>query len=71
MSQVARKAVFGFLTSCAVQPQKKARGLKIQRKKVEEFYYLCNEKKGTDQLCSYCAADLHVCFHICKKQVFS
>ena len=34
-----------------------------------ELYYLCSENKGTDQLRSYCAADLHLCSHICKKQV--
>ena len=38
---------------------------------VEGYYFLCNENKGTDQLHSYCAADLCLCFHICKKQVFS
>ena len=32
----------------------------------EGLYYLCSKKKGTDQLCSYCAADLHLCFRICK-----
>ena len=33
--------------------------------------YLCSENKGADQLGSYHAADLHLCFGICKKQVFS
>ena len=30
--------------------------------------YLCSESKGTDQLRSYCAADLLLCFHICKNR---
>ena len=36
----------------------------------EGLYYLCSENKEVDQLCSYCAADLHLCFHIGKKLVF-
>ena len=28
------------------------------------MYYLCSENKGTDQLRSYCAADLHLYFCI-------
>ena len=35
------------------------------------MYYLCNENKGTDQLQGYSAAELRLCFRICKKQVFS
>ena len=35
------------------------------------MYYLCSENKSTDQLHGYRAADLGICFHICKKQVFS
>ena len=30
--------------------------------------YLCSENKGADQLRG---TDLHLCFRICKKQVFS
>ena len=30
----------------------------------------CSENKGADQLCSYCTADLRLCFHICKSLVF-
>ena len=30
--------------------------------------YPCSENKGADQLRSYCAADLRLCFRICKKQ---
>ena len=36
----------------------------------EGQYYLCGENKEADQLRSYCAADLHLCFCICKKLVF-
>ena len=35
------------------------------------LFYLCRENKGADQLCAYCAADLHLCFSICKMQVFN
>ena len=30
--------------------------------------YLCSENKGTELLCSYCAADLRLCFSIRKKR---
>ena len=30
----------------------------------EELYYPCSENIGTDQLCSYCTADLRLCFRI-------
>ena len=29
------------------------------------------KNKGADQLCSYCTADLRLCFGICKLLVFS
>ena len=51
----------------AVQPQKMARGLKFPVKEVEGLYYLCSENKGADQLCGYHAADLRLCFCICRK----
>ena len=35
---------------------------------MEGFYYSYSENEGTDQLPrSYCAADLRLCFRICKK----
>ena len=34
------------------------------------MYYPCSKNKNTDQLCSYCEADLHLCFHIGKNPVF-
>ena len=33
------------------------------------MHFPCSENKGTDQLRSYCAADLRLCFRICKKPV--
>ena len=36
----------------------------------EGLYYLCSENKEADQLRSDCAADLHLCFRICKKTGF-
>ena len=36
----------------------------------EGLYYLCSEFKEADQLHSYCAADLHLCFRICEKTGF-
>ena len=75
MSSIARKPVFGVSTRSdtnqAVQSQKMDRGLKFLIQKVEGFYYLCSENKGADQLCSYCAADLHLCFCIYGKRRFS
>ena len=46
------------------------RGLKFRIQKVKELCYVCSEKKGADQLCVYHAADLRLCYGICKKQVF-
>ena len=70
-----RKPTFWFPTRSdtnqAVQPQKTARGLKFQIKKVGGLYYQCSENKGADQLRGYREADLHLCFRICKTLVFS
>ena len=75
MSCDARKWSSGFPTRSdtnrAVQPQMIARGLKLQIYEVERLYYLCSENKDTDQLRGYRKADLHLCFLICKKMVFS
>ena len=67
------KSVFGFPTRSdtnqAVQPRDTVRGSKFQIKEVhvDGLYYLCRENKGTDRLCCYRAADLHLCFRICEK----
>ena len=58
-------------TNQAVESQKMIRGLKFRIKIEEGFYYPCSENKGADQLRSDCAADLRLCFRICKKPVFS
>ena len=34
------------------------------------MYYPCSENKGADQLCSYCTADLRLCFRVCRLLVF-
>ena len=47
-----------------------SRGLKFRIKVVKGLYYPYSENKGADQLCSYCAADLRLCFRICKKPGF-
>ena len=66
----ARKPVFGFPTRSdtnqPVHSQKEARGLKFRSNEDEELVYPCSENKGTDQLCSYCTADLRFCFRIGK-----
>ena len=54
----------------AVQPHRIARCLKFWVWAVEGLYYLCSKNKGTDQLHGYHAANLCLCFHICKKQVY-
>ena len=58
-------------THRAVQLQKIVRDLKFRIQIEEELQYLYSENKGADQLRSYCAADLRLCFRICKKPVFS
>ena len=67
-----RKSVFGFLTrfdtNWAVWPQKMARGSKFE---VVGLCYLSSENKYIDQLRGYQAADLRLCFRLCKRQVFS
>ena len=37
----------------------------------EELYFPCSEIKCADQMCSYCTADLRLCFRICRLLVFS
>ena len=58
-------------TNRPVQSQKMARSLNIRIYEEEGLYYPKSKNKGTDQLCSYCKADLHLCFHIGKIPVFS
>ena len=60
----------GFLTRSdtnrPVHPQEKARLLKFWVQVEEELSYPCSKNKGADQLCSYCTADLRLCFRIGK-----
>ena len=62
-----RKPVFGVPTRLdtngTVQPQEMARGSKFRIYKVEG-----SENKDDDQLISYCAPDLRLCFRICEKK---
>ena len=46
------------------------RGLKFRIKVVEGLYYPYTENEDADQLHSYCAADLCLCFRIYKKLFF-
>ena len=57
-------------TNRAVQSPKILRGWKFWIEKEEELYYPCSENKGTDQLRSYCEADLRLCFRLCRLLVF-
>ena len=54
----------------AVQPQKTAKGLKFLITEEEELHYLCSKNKDTDQLHVYHAANLHLCFRMCKMTDF-
>ena len=53
-------------TNQAVHLHKVVRNLKLIILKEEASNYLWSENKGADQLCTYCAADLHLCFRIFK-----
>ena len=58
-------------TTWHVQSLKNARNLKFWILKVEEeLYYTRSKNKGTDQLCSNCAAYLQLCFRLCIFLVF-
>ena len=72
MSLIASKPVLRVSepgdTNRAVQLQMR---LEISCFGREEFYFLYRENKGAEQLRSFCAADLQLCFRICKYLVFS
>ena len=71
MSCVARKHVFGVSDQVRHKPLCTATEdgcrLEFQMSDEEGLYYLCSENKGSNQLCSYCVADLRLCFRICNK----
>ena len=48
-----------------------AKGLQILIQEIEGLHLLGSHNKGADELQGYRAADLRLCFCICKKQVFS
>ena len=57
-------------TNQAVQSQNKARSLKLWIQVEEELHYPCSKNKGADQPCSYCTADLRLCFRLCRLLIF-
>ena len=64
-----RSFVFVVLSPCQshwLSLHEKTNDLKFQSQEDEALYYLCNEIKGADKLCSYCTADLCLCFPLCK-----
>ena len=85
LSSVARKPVFGVSDKVRHKPGCAATEdgwrLEILDLGSRGFYYLCfyylwfyylwSKNKGAAQLHGYRAADLHLCFCICKKQIFS
>ena len=58
-------------TNRPVESQKKARSLKFQIKMKRDCTICVAKTKALNQLCSYCEADLHLCFRIVKNQFFS
>ena len=59
------------VTNRPVKSQKQAKSLKFRIKEEEKLYYTYSKNKSADQLCSYCEADLRLCFRICKNLGFS
>ena len=57
-------------TNLLVQAQKRARSLKFRIYVEEELYYPSSKNNDTDQLRSYCEADLCLCFRLCRLLVF-
>ena len=54
-------------TQIVLYNHKRWLGLKFCMFEVKGLYYLCSTNKGADQL--HRAADLQICFRICKKQI--
>ena len=74
MSRLVRKQTMWFPnrseTNRPVQAQKRARSLKFWFEVEEELRYPSSENKDTNQLHSYCEADLCLCFRLCRLLVF-
>ena len=72
MAACARKPHFGISDQVQHKPgctaTEDGKRLKFL---VDGVYYLCSENKCADQPRSNCAADLRLCFLICKKQIFT
>ena len=64
-------ALTRFDTNWPVQWQNNARDLKFRSLEGERLYNLCSKNKGADQLCSYCTADLCLCFCLSMLLVFT
>ena len=76
MSLVVRKPVFRVSDQVQYKPGCTAieDGLRLQNSNFggsRGIYHLYSENKGADQLRGYREADLRLCFHICKKPIFS
>ena len=57
-------------TNRSVQSQKRAKILKFRIQVEEELCYPSSENIGSDQLRSYCEADLRLCFRLGRLLVF-
>ena len=64
MSLGARGFRPGVTQTRLYKHRRQARGLKFRIQEVGGLYmyYLCSKNKGVDQLRSYCAVDLRLCF---------
>ena len=74
MSRVARKPVFGVSNQVRQKPDCTAieDGYRLGIPDLESRgIVLCRESKDTDRLRSYRTVDLHLCFRICKEEIFS
>ena len=60
----------GFRPGPTQTRQYSHRSLKLGFKKKRDCTIQCSKNKGSDQLCCYCTADLHLCFRICRLVFF-
>ena len=65
-SREARKTGLQSSRPGLTQTGKQARSLKFRVQEEDELYYPCSENKDADQLCSYCRADVRLCYRIGK-----
>ena len=73
MGREVKNKVFGISdqvdTNRPVLTRKKVRNFEVKWKR-NCTIVVASENKGADQLCSYCTADLHLCFRIRRLLVF-